>query len=137
MRKVIPTNQLLAILDSLPDRPVKKSPTADEVGRYVDFYQLKSSTTWLPAHTIYNHYLNWRAGGKALSNAVFFKEFRKTFPGKKRLIYNYYQTDHKAFGLTDEQYQTLMTEVDSAEKERNRKNFQRYSQEKKDKKKST
>lgn len=134
MRKQIPTSQLLALLDSMPEAPVKHNPSAAEVKLYIESSKIQLGESWVPAYVIYNHYANWKAGVKPLHNTTFFKEFRKTFPGKRRMAYNYYKTDYKSFGLTEEQYNTLMTEVDNAEKERNRANSKKQYE--KNKKKS-
>lgn len=135
MRKQIPTSKLLDLLDSLPEAPIKVNHKAAEVQKYIEFNNIQSGDSWLPAYFIYNHYSNWKSGGTLLKNSPFFKEFRKTFPAKKRIKYNYYQADYKSFGLTEEQYNTLMTEVDNAEKETNKKIHERYIQAQKDKKK--
>jgi hypothetical protein len=134
-KKEISTDKLLQILEQIPKNriQVSKSPSAEQIRQYVNFYNIQPGDFWIPSYIIYNHYLNWCKEHKPFNDRIFFREFKKYFARKREFLFPFYKVSLESLGLSYVDYEKIMVEVRDAQKETNRRNNKKHRENKKNK----
>lgn len=129
-KKLIPTEDLLRIVKEIPaEKPVKLTPTAQNINRFYKEAGLIPGVYEVPSHMIYSLYLKWEKN-KPIHIVPFYKEFNKTFQRKVLNFSKLYFVNLEPFNLTVEQHSQIIRNLKDAENKKFQESFKK-SQEKK------